>query len=389
MIQPANRLGEVKEYYFSKKLREIAQMRAQGLDVLNLGIGSPDLPPSAQTIETLTTASDQAGNHAYQSYMGIPELRSAFAGWYDRFFGVSLNPASEILPLIGSKEGVMHIAMAFLDPGDEVLVPNPGYPAYRTVSRLAGAQVVEYALSEEQNWLPDLNALARRDLSKVKLMWVNYPHMPTGTTAPEGFFAQLIDFAQKHKILIVNDNPYSFVLNTQLKSILSVPGAREVALELNSLSKSHNMAGWRIGMLAGKPDYIQTVLRFKSNMDSGMFRPLQLAAVRALDSGPGWYRELNEIYAERREKVFEMLDLLGCTYTRNTAGMFVWAKIPSGFSNGYELSDYLLRRTHVFITPGGIFGSQGDGYIRVSLCNPVSVIEKATERIAAVVATAG
>lgn len=381
MIKPARRLGDVKEYYFSKKLREIAAMRAEGIEVLNLGIGSPDLPPSKETIETLVSESRNPNNHAYQSYSGIAELRVGFANWYKRYFKIDLNPDNEILPLIGSKEGLMHIAMAFLEEGDEVLVPNPGYPAYRTVSNLAGAKVIDYELFEENNWLPDLEELEEQDLSQVKIMWISYPHMPTGAKASKQFFEKLISFAKRHQILIVNDNPYSFVLNEQFLSIFSVEGAKEIALELNSLSKSHNMAGWRVGMLAGHPEYIQTVLRFKSNMDSGMFRPLQLAAVQALNMDEHWYKELNVTYRRRREKVFELYDLLGCKYSRNSVGMFVWAKIPNSFKNGFELSDLLLNKAHVFITPGRIFGSRGDRYIRASLCNSEEVFEKAIEKI--------
>lgn len=381
IIKPANRLGDVKEYYFSKKLREIAAMRAEGIEVLNLGIGSPDLPPSEETINTLIEESKNPNNHAYQSYSGIIELREAFASWYRKYFKIDLNPSNEILPLIGSKEGLMHIAMAFLENGDKVLVPNPGYPAYRTVSTLAGAEVIDYELFEENGWLPNFEAIEQHDLSKVKLMWVNYPHMPTGTKASKSFFEQLILFAKKHQILIVNDNPYSFVLNDDLLSIFSVEGARELALELNSLSKSQNMAGWRVGMLAGDSAYIQTILRFKSNMDSGMFRPLQLAAVQALRNNENWYKDLNKIYEKRREKVYELYDLIGCEYSKDSVGMFVWAKVPNDCRNGFELSDEILNKTHVFITPGGIFGSRGERYIRASLCNKVEAFEKAIQKI--------
>ncbi|MFT4759451.1 MAG: LL-diaminopimelate aminotransferase [Paraglaciecola sp.] len=380
-LQPAKRLGEVKEYYFSRKLKEIAQMRAAGKNVLNLGIGSPDLAPSESAIAVLITAAKNEGNHAYQSYSGIPELREAFVNWYAKYFKVELNPALEILPLIGSKEGIMHISMTYLEEGDEVLIPNPGYPAYRAVSNLVGATAVEYELSEARNWLPDLKKLAERDLTKVKIMWVNYPNMPTGKNAPFSFFEELIAFAKKHEILVVNDNPYSFILNNNPQSLLAVEGAKEVAMELNSLSKSHNMAGWRMGMLAGKAEYVQTILRFKSNMDSGMFKPLQLAAVEALNNPQAWYNGLNEIYAKRREKVYELLDVLDCEYDKNGVGMFVWAKIPKVYENGFALADEVLEKCHVFITPGGIFGSQGDGYIRVSLCGKVAAFEEAIERL--------
>lgn len=371
----------VQEYYFSTKLKQIAEMRNSGIDVLNLGIGSPDLPPSSETIEALANSAQNVKNHAYQSYVGIPVLREAMANFYQNAYGVTLNPTNEILPLIGSKEGIMHISMAYLEGGDEVLVPNPGYPTYRAASLLTGATVVDYNLSEEKGWLPDLNELAKRDLTKVKLMWVNYPHMPTGAKANEGFFTALRDFAIKHQILIVNDNPYSFILNDDPQSILSVEGMEDVAMELNSLSKSHNMAGWRVGMLAGKSEFINPVLRFKSNMDSGMFLPLQMAAVTALQNDKSWFEELNKTYKIRQQKVFEMMQLLDCQYDKNQSGMFVWAKIPDKYKTGYELSDEILEKAAVFITPGGIFGTAGDGYIRTSLCAEVSVFEEAILRI--------
>ncbi len=381
MFKTAKRLGQVKEYYFSTKLREIRQMNAEGKNVLNLGIGSPDLAPPPSVIEELHQQSDDIANHAYQSYSGLPELRKAFADWYALHFNVDLNPTDEILPLIGSKEGIMHISMTYLEEGDSVLIPNPGYPAYRTVANMTGASIIEYELSEATNWLPDLEALEQHDLSKVKIMWVNYPNMPTGTAASLAFFERLIAFAKRHHILVVNDNPYSFILNDNPISLLAVEGAKEVALELNSLSKSHNMAGWRIGMLAGKAEYIQTILRFKSNMDSGMFKPAQLAAVKALQSPKEWYTNNNSIYSERREKVFELMDKLGCTYHTGQVGMFVWAKIPDHYKDCYELSDEILYGANVFITPGGIFGSQGNRYIRASLCSSVEVFEEAIKRV--------
>ncbi|MCO6490599.1 MAG: aminotransferase class I/II-fold pyridoxal phosphate-dependent enzyme [Phaeodactylibacter sp.] len=381
IIRPASRLGEVKEYYFSMKLREIARMRAEGKPVLNLGIGSPDLPPAQEVVDELSGWLGNNDVHGYQSYTGIPELRQAFAGWYAQWFGTPLDPEGEVLPLLGSKEGLMHIAMSFLEAGDEALVPNPGYPAYRAVSNLAGAAVREYPLEERLGWMPDLEALGRQDLSRVKVMWANYPNMPTGTQAPQSFLEELVAFARRHRILVVNDNPYAFILNREQRSILSVPGAREVALELNSLSKAHNMAGWRIGMLAGREDYLKVVLRFKSNMDSGMFKPVQLAAVKALQSPPEWYASLNAVYSERRESVFQLLDLLGCTYEKRQVGMFVWAKVPDRYASGYELSDEVLYNHHVFLTPGGIFGSQGDQYIRISLCSDGALYEEAIRRI--------
>ncbi|MGK0365513.1 MAG: LL-diaminopimelate aminotransferase [Saprospiraceae bacterium] len=381
MIKTASRLGEVKEYYFSRKLREIAELRAAGKDVLNLGIGSPDLPPSQEVLDTLKAESAKENNHAYQSYSGLIELRTAFSNWYKKNYAVELNPTNEVLPLIGSKEGIMHISMTYLEAGDEVLVPNPGYPAYRAVANLTGATIVDYNLKEENNWLPDLGALAKKDLSKVKIMWLNYPNMPTGTRATKAFFEKIIAFGATHNILIINDNPYSFILNEEPLSILSIEGAKETALELNSLSKSHNMAGWRVGALVGKAEYLQSILRFKSNMDSGMFKPLQLAAATALQNPQSWYDNLNVTYRERRETVFDLLDLLNCQFDRNQGGMFVWAKIPEGYQTGFELSDEVLEKTCVFITPGGIFGSNGDKYIRVSLCSKKEVFKEAINRI--------
>jgi len=381
IIQPANRISQVKEYYFSSKLREIAEMKARGLEILNLGIGSPDLPPEPAVVDALNSHSQNGANHAYQSYRGIPELREAFAKWYKDSFNAKLDPAKEILPLIGSKEGIMHIAMTFLEEGDVALVPNPGYPAYSAVSKLAGARVKAYELREENDWLPDLKALQKKDLSRVKIMWVNYPNMPTGAKANRVFFKKLIKFAKKHKILVCNDNPYSFILNDHPSSILSLPGAKDVAIELNSLSKSHNMAGWRVGMLAGKAEYLDEIIRFKSNMDSGMFRPLQLAAVKALSAPPSWYKRLNKIYEKRRKKAFKLLDMLDCTYSKEQVGMFIWAKVPARYSNGFEMSDDALYKSQVFLTPGGIFGSKGDPYIRISLCSDISLYEKAIEKL--------
>ena len=381
IVPAASRLGEVQEYYFATKLREIARMRAEGKDVLNLGIGSPDLPPSEATLDTLVQSAKDHHNHGYQSYTGLPELRAAFAGWYDRYFDVDLDPETEILPLIGSKEGIMHISMTYLEAGDEVLVPNPGYPTYRAVANLTGATIREYPLEAVRGWQPDLEALARTDLSRVKIMWVNYPHMPTGARANRSFFTRLVAFAREHRILLVNDNPYAFILNDDPQSLLSVPGAMDVALELNSLSKAHNMAGWRIGMLAGRADYLRQILRFKSNMDSGMFKPVQLAAARALDNPPEWYERLNAVYRERRGEARKLLDLLGCVYDPEQVGMFVWAKVPARYASGYELSDEVLYGANVFITPGGIFGSQGEGYVRVSLCSDGRIYEEAIRRI--------
>lgn len=381
IIEAASRLGEVKEYYFAGKLREIAEMRAQGKEVLNFGIGSPDLPPPSDVLEELMAQAHISENHGYQPYKGLPELRRAYAHWYRNWFEVELDPDREILPLIGSKEGIMHISMTYLEAGDEVLVPNPGYPAYRAVANLTGATIREYRLEPQLGWQIDLEALAREDLSRVKIMWVNYPNMPTGTPADADFFKKLIEFGHRHRILICNDNPYSFILNEQPLSMLNIDGAKEVALELNSLSKAHNMAGWRIGLLAGKEEYLSTILRFKSNMDSGMFKPLQLAAVKALHSPPSWYQSLNKVYRERRKVVFELLDLLGCQYHPGQVGMFVWARVPEGYADGFELSDEVLYKTHVFITPGGIFGSQGNSYVRISLCSDGILYREAIRRI--------
>ena len=380
-MQVARRLEPINEYYFSQKLRQIEELNKSGVPVINLGIGSPDLPPHPSVISTLQEESLKPTVHAYQGYKGVKPLRDAMAGWYAKWYGVELNPDTEILPLIGSKEGIMHICMTFLNEGDEALVPNPGYPTYRSAVLLAGGVCVDYELKEEANWAPDFAALEARDLSKVKLMWVNYPHMPTGQLPTRELFEQLVAFGKKHNILICHDNPYSFILNDKPASLLSVEGAKETALELNSLSKSHNMAGWRVGMLCGAKDQVDAVLRFKSNMDSGMFQPLQMAAVKALQLEQEWYDSLNEVYARRRQKVFDLLELLQCTYSREQSGMFIWAKIPARYGSGYELSDAILERARVFITPGGIFGSAGDGYIRVSLCSPEERFMEAKKRI--------
>ena len=380
-ISTASRLNSVEEYYFSTKLKQIAQFKAEGIPVINIGIGSPDLAPSQKTIDALTAAAANPNNHAYQGYQGIPALRKAFTDFYATHYQVTLNSDSEVLPLIGSKEGIMHIAMAYLEAGDETLIPNPGYPTYQAACSLAGAKVLTYELSEKTGWLPDLKALELRDLSKVKIMWVNYPHMPTGANADDAFFEELRKFALKHSILIVNDNPYSFILNDKPISMLSVPGMMEVGIELNSLSKSHNMAGWRIGALLGKSEYLNPVLKFKSNMDSGMFLPLQLAAVEALSADIKWFEQQNEIYKSRQKRVFELLDLLACTYDKGQTGMFVWAKTPDNFSSGYALSDEILIENAVFITPGGIFGSQGNEYIRISLCAKEEIFKEVIQRI--------
>jgi len=380
-MKTASRLDGIGEYYFSQKLREIESLNKEGKDILNLGIGSPDLPPHPEVIKVLQETSAKDNVHAYQSYKGSPILRNAISQWYQKWYGVELNPDTEVLPLIGSKEGIMHICMTYLDQGDEALIPDPGYPTYSSAVKLAGGTPVTYQLSEAHQWQPDLEALAQRDLSKVKLMWVNYPHMPTGQIPSTDFYASLIAFAKEHNILICHDNPYSFILNDHPSSLLSVPGAKEVVLELNSLSKSANMAGWRVGMLCGAKERIDEVLRFKSNMDSGMFLPVQLAAAKALELGRDWYDGVNAIYAARREKVFELLSLLNCRFSKDQVGMFVWAAIPDSFKDGYELSDQVLYGAAVFITPGGIFGDAGKKYIRVSLCGSIEKFEDAIHRI--------
>lgn len=381
IIKPASRLGNVTEYYFSRKLKEIRKMQDEGKKVINLGIGSPDMAPAKEVIEELVVQSQQEHNHAYQSYNGIPELRKGFAEWYRNWFRVNLDPNHEILPLIGSKEGIMHISMTFLEAGDEVLIPNPGYPAYAAVAQFTGADIRYFNLLPEKNWQPDLEALEKEDLSRVKLMWVNYPNMPTGAWADLSFFEKLVAFGKKHQILICNDNPYAFILNDNPLSILAVDGAMDVALELNSLSKAHNMAGWRVGMIAGHASYLEEILRFKSNMDSGMFKPLQMAAAKALAQPLTWYQTLNQEYNRRRTEVFNILEILGCKYDRSQTGMFVWADIPEKYPDGYALSDLILEKAHVFITPGGIFGSQGNPYIRVSLCSKMPMLEEAKNRI--------
>jgi LL-diaminopimelate aminotransferase len=381
MIQTAARLDLVQEYYFSQKLKEIAALNIGGKNIINLGIGSPDLPPHENIVKALIDSALSKKNHAYQSYIGVPALREAIAEWYQRFFGVSLNPANEVLPLLGSKEGIMHVCMSYLQAGDIALVPNPGYPTYRAAALLSGAEVIDYELDASNNWLIDFDALEQKDLSKVKLMFVNYPNMPTGAKADSAFFERLVAFAQKYNILILNDNPYNFILNKNYLSLLSIKGADGYVLELNSLSKSHNMAGWRVGMICGHKDLISNVLKFKSNMDSGMFLPVQHAAIEALRLGEGWYDSVNIIYRERQAKVFELLELLDCQYDTQQTGMFVWAKIPDFYKDAYELSDKILYDCNVFITPGGIFGSQGNGYVRVSLCAEVAVFENAIFRI--------
>ena len=381
MIAVSKRLEGIGEYYFSQKLAEIAEMNKQGEAVINLGIGSPDMPPHPDVIKVLQEEAVKPNVHGYQSYKGAEALRKAVAEWYDRWYGVTLNPATEILPLIGSKEGIMHICMTYLNEGDEALIPNPGYPTYRSAVQLSGGKCVEYELKEENNWLIDFDALEKKDLSRVKLLWVNYPHMPTGQLPTKKFFEELVAFGKKHNILICHDNPYSFILNEHPMSLLSIDGAKDVVLELNSLSKASNMAGWRVGVLCGAKERINEVLVFKSNMDSGMFLPVQLAAAKAVSLGKEWYDGINAVYRKRRVKAYELLDLLGCHYSTEQVGMFVWAKIPSQYKTGFELGDEVLYGARVFITPGGIFGSAGEKYIRVSLCSTEEKFEEAIQRI--------
>jgi len=380
MIAPATRLDEVKEYYFSGKLREVRQMIADGKKVINMGIGSPDLPPSSKVIEAISNAMTDAKAHEYQSYQGLQELREAIAAFYSTHFGVSLNPANEILPLMGSKEGIMHISMAFLNPGDKVLIPNPGYPTYTSATKLVGADPVFYNLSADNNWEPDFEALEAMDLSSVKIMWTNYPHMPTGAKGSKAMFTKLVALAKKYNFLIVNDNPYSFVLNNEQVSVFQAEGAKDIALELNSLSKTFNMAGWRVGMVMGNPGLIDAVLKVKSNMDSGMFYGIQKGAIAALQSDAYWFTDLNATYAKRRDLIFKLADALGCTYNPSTAGLFVWAKLPEGIDNAEAYVDSILDDKHIFLTPGTVFGTAGEGYVRFSLCAPEETITQAIER---------
>ena len=385
-VTPADRLSTVSEYYFSKKLREIAEMNANGKDIISLGIGSPDCPPSEETLAVMCKETLKPGNHGYQPYVGIPELRNAFADWYKNWYGVTLDPKSEIQPLIGSKEGVLHISMAFLNPGDGVLIPNPGYPTYASVSRLVGAKIHFYDLREENNWYPDFEALEKMDLRGVKLMWTNYPNMPTGAPATPELYEQLVAFARKHSIVLCNDNPYSFILNEQPISLLQIKGAKEVAIELNSMNKSHNMPGWRVGVLASNEQFVQWVLKVKSNVDSGTYRPMQLAAARALHNSKEWHQENNiDRYARRRALAEQIMTMLGCRYDQRQVGMFLWGKIPECYKSSEELSDKVLYDARVFVTPGFIFGSNGERYIRISLCAKEEMLQAAIERIQTII----
>lgn len=385
IISSAKRLDSVSTYYFAKKLKQIAAMNVDGqAHIINLGIGSPDLAAPTPVIETLQKSASEPMASKYQSYTGIVPFRTAFAKWYQRHFNVSLDPSSEVLPLIGSKEGIMHISMAFLNPGDEVLVPNPGYPAYSAVTKLAGGVVKNYDLSVENSWQPDFDALAQMDLSKVKIMWLNYPHMPTGAKADKDLFERLIKFAKRHEILLCHDNPYAFILNEDTNSLLSVEGAKDVSLELTSLSKCYNMAGWRVGAVVGHSDYLKAILTFKSNMDSGMYLPIQKAAITALESPDSWFDKINSIYRERRILAFEIMDLLGCSYDRSSVGMFVWGRLNTTISSD-EFSENILQKSRVFITPGHIFGSQGEGFIRISLCSTQEQLSQALDKIKAII----
>jgi aspartate/methionine/tyrosine aminotransferase len=382
IIPAADRLGQVETYYFAKKLAEIDSMNKDGgRPVINLGIGSPDLTPPPAAIEKISQAVHKEGAHKYQSYRGIPALREAYSKWYQRHFDIKLDASSEILPLIGSKEGIMHLSMAFINPGDQVLVPNPGYPAYTAITKICGGEVIQYDLDPKKKWHPDFEQIEKMDLSRVKIMWINYPHMPTGAKASLELFEKIIAFGKRNKILIGHDNPYTFILNEEPLSILKIDGAKEVALELTSLSKNYNMAGWRVGAVAGKAEYLNEVLKFKSNMDSGMFRPLQEAAIVALTQGQDWHDSLNNIYTKRRQYAWKIMDMLACEYDRKAVGLFVWGRIPHNFKHATEVSDAYLYDSRVFITPGHIFGSGGDQYVRISLCADIPLLESAIKRI--------
>ena len=381
-IQPADRLANVSEYYFSRKLKEVAQMNTEGKDVISLGIGSPDMPPSEETINVLCEQAKRADVHGYQPTVGIPELRQAMADWYKRWYHVDLNPATEIQPLIGSKEGILHVTLAFVNPGDQVLVPNPGYPTYTSLNKILGSEIVNYNLREDNGWQPDFEELESMDLSRVKLMWTNYPNMPTGANATMELYEKLVAFARKHNIVIVNDNPYSLILNKQPLSILNVPGAKECCIEFNSMSKSHNMPGWRVGLLATNAQFVQWILKIKSNIDSGTFRPLQLAAAQAYHNSMEWHEEANiHVYSRRRKLAEEIMQTLGCSFDTNQVGMFLWGRIPDSYNDVEELTEKILHEARVFITPGFIFGSNGKRYIRISLCAKEEKLAEALERI--------
>ena len=382
MIQPAERLSLVSEYYFSRKLKEVARMNAEGKDIISLAIGSPDMPPSEQTVEKLCEVARRPDSHGYQPTMGTPELRQAMAGFYKRFYGVDLDPAKEVLPLIGSKEGILHVTLAFVNPGDKVLVPNPGYPTYTSLSKILGADIVNYNLREDNGWQPDFDELEKMDLSAVKLMWTNYPNMPTGGRARRETYERLVAFAKAHDIVVVNDNPYSFILSEEHLSILQVPGAKDCCIEFNSMSKSHNMPGWRVGLCATNAEFISWILKVQSNIESGTFRGIQLAAAEAYNNDEAWHREYNiETYARRRQWAERIMDALGCRYDKRQVGMFLWGKIPESVKNVEDLTERVLHEARVFITPGFIFGTNGERYIRISLCAKEEKLEEALERI--------
>lgn len=380
-ITPADRLSAIKEYYFSRKLAEVAELNAKGMDIVSLGIGGPDRPPHPSVVDTLKEQASRPDTHGYQPTKGIPELRKAYAGFYKRFYGVELNPDTEILPLLGSKEGILHISMAFLNPGDGVLVPNPGYPTYTSGTRIAGGEIFYYDLKEENGWFPDFEAIERMPLEKIKIMWVNYPHMPTGTPATRELYEKLIAFGKKHGILIVHDNPYSFILNPEPMSILEIEGAKETAIEMNSLSKSHNMPGWRMAMLATNAEFAQWILKVKSNVDSGQYLPMMKAAAKALTLEQDWIDEVNKEYAERRKIAEKIMSELGCSFDPKQQGLFLWGRIPESVANVEEFTDKILYEARVFLTPGFIFGSNGDRYIRISLCATQERLEEALRRV--------
>jgi LL-diaminopimelate aminotransferase len=379
-IEPAEHIKSLKEYYFSVKLAEVARMNAEGQDVISLGVGAPDKMPSEDTIEVLCETAKRPDVHAYQPYTGIPELRQAYADWYKRMYDVDLS-ADEVLPLIGSKEGILHISMTFLNVGDGVLVPNPGYPTYTSVSKLMRANIIQYDLLEDNGWYPDFDSLDKMDLSNVKLMWVNYPNMPTGADSSVELFERLVAFGKKHSIIICHDNPYSMILNNKPKSILSVEGAKDICIELNSLSKSHNMSGWRMGMLMSNPQFVKWILKSKSNIDSGQFKPMQMAAIQALKNSDAWHKEMNAVYAERREWAEKIMDVLGCRFDSKQVGLFMWGKLPDSAAGSEEFIDDILYNAKVFLTPGSIFGSNGERYIRISLGSSVEKLKEAHERI--------
>lgn len=381
-IQPANRLEAVSEYYFSRKLKEVARLNAEGQDIISLGIGSPDMPPSEETINVLCDNARKSDVHGYQPTVGIPELRNAMADWYKKWYNVDLDPATEIQPLIGSKEGILHVTLAFVNPGEQVLVPNPGYPTYTSLNKILGSEIVNYDLLEENHWQPDFDALEKMDLSRVKIMWTNYPNMPTGGTATPELYAKLVDFARRHNLIIVNDNPYSFILNRKPLSILQVPGAKECCIEFNSMSKSHNMPGWRVGLIASNAQFIQWILKIKSNIDSGTFRPLQLAAAQAYKNDASWHEEMNyNVYRRRRDIAEQIMDTLHCYFDPSQAGMFLWGRIPDDIENVEDLTEKVLLEARVFIAPGFIFGSNGKRYIRISLCAKDDKLKEALRRI--------